>query len=433
MLRRLETREGDRGRAYRWYALALLTATYACCTVSRFSISAVIEPIKHEFGISDAGMGMVGGMGLSIAFAAMAMPAGWLVDRVNRRRLLSASLAIWSVFTLLGGITTSYLSLLATRIAIGATESVAAPTSLSIITDLFPPRQRATAVSIFYTSIYIGTGIAFLGGGLIAAAFGWRAVLIIAGAPGLVLALICWFSLRDTQRGSADPLDAHGDKAAREAPPVVVVFGHLAASSALRQTVIAMTLGSFATGSTIVWLASFFIRTHGSSPATAGLTVALGLGLAQAIGAAISGPLADRFASKRPCSMAFVPASALLLTVPAGLAMIYAPSFTSAVFFTLVLGLGLGAWIGPGYSLVLDGTSPHMRGTMVGIVNMIINILGFGLGPIATGLLSDHIELPGALGRAMSIVLLANLFAAGLFLLVAVSPKHSHAEDFRRA
>ncbi len=420
-----ETQTAERGSStYRWYALILLTATYACCTVSRFSISAVIEPIKHEFGISDAGMGMVGGMGLSIAFAAMAIPAGWLVDRVNRRRLLSVSLALWSVFTLIGGLVTSYLSLLATRIAIGGTESVAAPTCLSIITDLFPPHQRATAVSIFYASIYIGTGIAFLGGGLIAATYGWRAVLIIAGIPGLILALICWFTLRDTRRGSADGPEAYGDGGVRSASPLADVLGRLAGSPALRQTVIAMTLGSFATGSTIVWLASFFIRTHGMSPASAGLTVALGLGLAQAIGAAVSGVLADRLARRHSQRMAFVPAGALLLTVPAGLAMIYAPSVALAVISTLALGFALGAWIGPGYSLVLDGTAPHMRGSMVGIVNMIINILGFGLGPMVTGWLSDYFGTSGSLGDAMALVLVLNLLAAAQFFRVAVSSQN---------
>ena len=129
--------EGRPG-VYGWYVLVLLTATYAIHAVDRSVINVLVEPIKREFHINDSAIGLMTGPAYAVAFALAGLPLGILVDRVRRQRLLAALLLIWSALTAVGGLTTTFVTLVATRAAVGAAESGSPPTALSLVSDYFP-------------------------------------------------------------------------------------------------------------------------------------------------------------------------------------------------------------------------------------------------------------------------------------------------------
>lgn len=191
-------------RYYRWYVLALLTASQVCSYMDRTIIGLVIEPVRAEFGLSDGQMGFLSGLAFGIAFAVTALPFGWLVDRCNRAKLLALVVALWSLLTMLCGMAQSYLMLLASRMSVGAAEAGGSPTGVSIISDYFAPKERSSAIAIWYSSATLAVIVTFLFGGYVAQHYGWRATFLFAGIPGLVIALLIFFTLREPVRGARD-------------------------------------------------------------------------------------------------------------------------------------------------------------------------------------------------------------------------------------
>src|SRR5690606_843237 len=172
--------------------------------MDRTIIGLVIEPVRAELGLSDGQMGFLSGLAFSIAFAVLALPFGWLVDRCNRAKLLALVVALWSLLTMLCGMAQSYLMLLASRMSVGAAEAGGSPTGVSIISDYFAPKERSSAIAIWYSSATLAVIVTFLFGGYVAQHYGWRATFLFAGIPGLVIALLIFFTLREPVRGARD-------------------------------------------------------------------------------------------------------------------------------------------------------------------------------------------------------------------------------------
>ena len=158
-----------------WKALILLTAMMTFNQIDRRVASLVIEPLKHEFMLSDAQLGMLTGLAFGLIYAVTSIPLGLVADRVNRSRMLAIVVAVWSAMTAMAGIAFTYGHLLLTRVGVGAAESGASPTATSIITDLFPRDRRASAVAIYQTGIPLGSLLCFIAGAWIVTHYGWRA------------------------------------------------------------------------------------------------------------------------------------------------------------------------------------------------------------------------------------------------------------------
>src|SRR5690606_9272996 len=183
-----------------WYTLIVLTLVYVSNSIDRTVMSILIEPVKAEFQLSDSQLGVLTGLAFGLTYALAGLPMGWLIDRVNRTKLLAAVVAIWSVCTSICGFAQSYPALVMARLAVGASESAAAPTAMSMIADLFPKERRSTAMGIFWTSTAFGTARSLLLGGVIAAIYGWRAAFFVAGVPGLILAVLIFLTVREPAR-----------------------------------------------------------------------------------------------------------------------------------------------------------------------------------------------------------------------------------------
>lgn len=405
----------DAVKPSQWAALALLGLIYTLHTIDRNIVSAVVEPIKHEFHLSDRAMGALSGMAHSIAFAVAVLPLGWLVDRANRARLLAGLLALWSGLTALSGLAGSYATLMMARFGVGAAEAGSSPACMSLIADIFPAHRRASAIGLFYLSTSIGTGLVFLVGSRVAHDYGWRTLFFAAGLPGLVLALVLWAVFKEPQRGRFDEGVVTGKLGLAD------VRAHILQTRTVLYLCAGITLAAMLMTSLWTWSGSFFMRLHGLDLKQAGLVVGVVSGGCQALGAALAGPVADRIARNVPGRLAYVPAGMMCLAVCAGMGMVFADSFPVAVGCAGVMAFMLGGWLGPGYGLMLTVTPTQARGRVTAASQLVTNLLGIGLGPLITGGLSDWFGGGQSLRDALAITMLIGLASGAMFALAARS------------
>ncbi len=205
--------------SYSWYVLCVLVVVYILNFIDRQILSILAVDIKADLGLTDADMGFLGGAAFAVFYALFGIPLGRLADNWSRVKLLSVGLALWSLMTALSGFARNQVELTMARMGVGVGEATASPTAYSLISDYFPKRQRATALAIYSSGLYIGGGVSLFIGALIVktwnAAYpvdapmelvGWQAAFLAVGIPGVLVAL--WVAtLREPKRGAMDGLD----------------------------------------------------------------------------------------------------------------------------------------------------------------------------------------------------------------------------------
>ena len=201
---------------YSWYALSILVLVYVLNFVDRQILSILANDIKADLGLTDADLGFLYGTAFAVFYALFGIPLGKLADTWHRVRLMSAGLTLWSFMTAVSGFARDGTQITLARIGVGVGEATASPSAYSLISDYFPARLRATALSIYSSGIYIGGGVSLLIGGLIVENWnesfpnggplgmvGWQAAFVAVGLPGLLLALLV-LTLREPERGAID-------------------------------------------------------------------------------------------------------------------------------------------------------------------------------------------------------------------------------------
>ena len=402
-------------RLYKWRLLALLTMVYACHAMDRAVTSVVLEPIKREFRLNDSQLGALGGLTHGIAFCLFVLPVGWLADRTNRRNLLASLLAVWSGMTFAAGLAGGYLTLLLVRFGVGAAEAGGGPVSMSLVADVFPPRQRPTAIGFLYLGLAAGQGLIFFFGGYVAQHYGWRPVYFIAGAPGLILAVLLLKFARETKRGAVEGL-THGEMAPPRAGEILRAMVRI---PALIFATIGITLSAVACNAVWVWMASLLGRIHHFQLGTIGLVLAIAAGICSGIGSVTAGPIAGAAVRRGgTAALGLFAGVVTLVGTPLGFGAIFAASPALAIASVIGLGFTFGAWLPPSFSLVLAISPPHMRASILSIVQLATNFFALALAPLLVGMLSDLIgganSLVFALGAVFSV-----LFLAALCFLVA--------------
>ena len=212
--------------SYSWYVLLVLVLVYVLNFIDRQILSILAVDIKRDLGLTDGQLGFLGGAAFAVFYALFGIPLGRLADNWHRVKLLSGGLALWSLMTALSGFASNSWTLTLARMGVGVGEATASPTAYSLISDYFPRRQRATALSIYSSGLYLGGGVSLLIGARVMqqwdAAYqgnaplgllGWQAAFLAVGLPGLIMAL--WVAtLREPQRGLMD-----GDLRTQSAQP----------------------------------------------------------------------------------------------------------------------------------------------------------------------------------------------------------------------
>jgi predicted MFS family arabinose efflux permease len=405
------------GGRYPAYVLAVLLAVYAMHHIDRQVVTLLLEPIKHDFALSDSQLGFLAGLCYAVAFALGGLPLGLLIDRVHRVRLLAVLISAWSGLTALCGLANGFLWLVLARIGVATAESGATPANLSILADYFGPRRRSAAVGIYMMGPHLGTIVGFAAAALVAQAWGWRAAFFLAGVPGLLLMLLLLASVREPARGAADASPARG-----ETLPVGTALRQVLAQAAFCHTMAGVVLAMCVAAGLAAWQAPFLIRSYGVNLKEVGLSLAFAVATCGAAGAWFGGWLSGRLGQADPARMPLLTAAAAALTIPAALFALFAASFPLAVAGFAVQNFFVAMTAASGYGLCLSLSGARTRGTAMALLQVLSNVVGYGLGPQLVGLFSDHLPAAargGSLPYAMALLNVLSLWALVHLLIAA--------------
>jgi MFS family permease len=370
---------------YLRYALGVLCLVYVVSFLDRQILAILLESIKRDLQLTDVQLGLLSGTAFGLFYATLGIPIARLADRVSRKGVIAVCLALWSLMTLLCGSARGFEQLFLYRVGVGVGEAGGGPPSHSLISDYFPPERRATALGVFAVGVQIGQLIGYLGGGWLDEAVGWRLAFVAAGAPGLVLALVLVFTLREPPRGHSDGLGAQ----AGPAPATAEVVRFLWWSRSFRHVAFAAALNGFAAYSVLTWLPAFLMRSHGMGTAEAGAWLALLIGVVGGVGSVLGGVISDRWARREIRSRVWFPGLAVGLALPFSL-VTYMAGERSLALFALGASMFLGTMFqAPMFAAAQFLATPRMRATAAALLLFATNIVGLAVGPAATGALSD--------------------------------------------
>lgn len=404
---RLDTQEFP--ARYRYYVLVIIFVTAVFNFIDRQILSILQEPIKNDFGLDDSQVGSLS-LVFTLFYVGLALPLARLADQTVRKTMLAICLSVWSLMTALSGGAQNFVQLAAARAGVGAGESGGAPICHSMIADYFPPENRATALSVYAMGVPVGVMLGLVIGGVVAENLGWRAAFLVVGLPGLLLALVIYFTVKEPPRGLSENMDQSG-----EPPKLGETFAYLWTLKSFRHLAVGAGLQAMVAYGTLQWFPSFFVRVHDYSVQDVGLVMGPLLGLAGLIGTVGSGLLADRLARRDRRWYLWMCALSMAIATPFTAAALIAgsPALAFALYFIpMILG---NTFIGV-TGAVVQGLAPvRMRALAAATKTLILNLIGLGLGPFIIGFLSETFNQGDSgegLRMAMLWLITINLWAA---------------------
>ncbi|MFH5882792.1 spinster family MFS transporter [Halalkalibaculum sp. DA3122] len=400
------------GSGYAWFVLAFLTLVYICSFVDRQIIAVLATRIQAELNLNNFSVGLLYGPAFSLIYAVCGIPMGRMADLYSRKKIILLGLVIWSVMTFISGFATGLVLLISARFFVGVAESALSPAVYSLLADYFEPQRRATVFSVYASGIFLGIGVAFLGGGSIAQAYDWRTALKAVGAPGVLLAVVGWFAIRELPRGLMQEQRRYQFEQS---------FGDVIRYILQKKTIIFHFTGfSFLafTGYTILgFIGTVLTDIHGSEhliPYYGWFMLATGGSVM------VSGRLADWLASRYVPSRRFVMGMvAALACLPLYYFGLFAETGWSALILIGAANVISSSYNGVAAAIIQYLVQPHMRALAGGLYLFVISVVGFGMGPPVTGWLMDTV-FTGSYGPAralMTVITCCGILGTACFLM----------------
>ncbi len=373
----------------RYVVLAMLILAYTCNFLDRQILGILKEPIKHDLGLTDTQLGVMGGVAFATLYTTLGVPVAWLADRTSRSSIMAVALALWSAFTVACGFAGGFWSLFFARMGVGVGEAGGVAPAYSLISDYFPKEQRARALAAYSFGIPLGSSLGTLFGGLMAAYVDWRWAFISVGAAGLLLAPLFKLVVRDPVRGGLDAPSRPENVA--HAPRFRTVVGLLVPKTSFWLLSLGAACASICGYGVAFWLPSFFMRSLGLSLAKTSLYYGAISLLGGVAGIWLGGSIADRFGGTSRAAYALTPAVCFLVAIPCFYIAMNTTSLAGAfVMFVIPTGLNL-AWLGPVVAAVQHLVPATMRTTASALFLLINNLLGLAVGLWIFGFLSDRL------------------------------------------
>jgi MFS family permease len=417
---------------YAWYVVGALTLVYVFSFIDRQILNLLVRPIRRDLGITDFQMSLLMGFTFALFYTFFGIPLGRLADSRSRRTIIALGFAVWSVMTAACGLARNFVQMLLLRMGVGVGEATLSPAAYSIITDYFPPKRRATALSVYSMGIYIGSGIAFIVGGLVAgiasaqetwdvplvgATRPWQVVFFVVGLPGVLLSLLMYTVREPIRRGIRTLTSAEG-KARVVQIPMPEVFAYIKRNW---RTFLCHNVGfallSFSSYGSSAWIPTFFVRNHGWSEARAGQVYGWIVAIGATLGVVAGGWLADWLAERghRDATMRV----GLIVAVawfPFGLLYPLVSDGNWAAVLLIPAAFLASAPFGIAPAAIQQMMPNAMRGQASAIYLFVVNLIGLGLGPSAVAAATDFIFEDDQSVRysILSVASLAHLAAAVL-------------------
>ncbi len=391
------------------WALGLLTALNLCNFIDRYVLPGVQPLVQREFHATDERMGALT-YAFFITYMLAAPLTGWLGDRIPRKPLVVAGALLWSVATLLTATVHSYDQLYFRHAIVGigeATFSVFAP---AMISDMYPEQARNKVLSVFYLSIPVGAALGYLIAGQLGSAYGWRMPFLVSAAPGVVIALLIWFYVREPRRGATDRLHATAVRA---------TFAGLFRNPGYWSATLGMAMLVFTLGGISVWLPTFLSRLEGytllqANQVLGAVTVVDGI-----LGTAIGGWLAQRWLRRNHRALYLISAISALMALPAAVVVFFGPH-RLVIPAILVAEFFLFLNTGPLNAAIVNSVSAAIRSTAIAMNLFVIHALGDAFSPRLIGAISDQHGLRLGLGATLIALVLS---AAILFQGARYAPR----------
>lgn len=422
-------RAAYRDPRYRYLVLGILTAVYVSNFVDRQVINVLAAEIIEDLSLSDAQFGMLSGLAFACIYTTLGIPVARWADLGNRRNIVALAVTVWSVMTALCGAAQNFAQLFLARFGVGAGEAGGSPPSHSIVSDIFPAEQRATALSIYSLGVYGGILAGTVGGAYLARYFDWRTAFMVVGLPGILLGLIVRMVVKEPPRGMAE---ARADAAP---PGFFGVMGLLWSRRSFRHLSFACALHAFVTYGVGNFMPLFLQRVHGMPILDVGWNYGMVAGVGGLAGTFFGGWYSDRLARRTGDRRwyAWIPLVSTVLAIPVALNTFLVMPSGQLAAWSYLLPVFFGGWyLAPCLSATHTLVGVRMRALGSAVLLFMLNLIGLGLGPLLTGLASDLLAPSfgnDALRYAMSLTILVNVWCA---LHYHWSAK-TIAEDFERA
>jgi len=364
--------------------LALLATMYGFGFIDRIVIALVAQQIKADFSVSDFEIGLLGGTAFAVINTLAAVPLARLAERYPRKFVAAGSLVVGSAFTALCGMAGSFTQLVVLRLGMAAGSAGTEAPPHSMISDMYPPAKRASAISMFMLGVPIASIIGSTVGGTVAQLYGWRATFLVIGGLGLIVCVATMFVAREPGR----------EAPAEHAEPgnIPAVFMTLMRRPALRQVLVGVSIISLGSFGMNTFLPAFFARNYSLAPGQTGLAFGMLSGIASLIGTLLGGYGSEALARRNPGWLIAVPGAGAIIGAPIFIAGLMQAHFAPAFALMLAGSLFFYMAMGPAIATVHGALGSRSRATGSALFLLVMHLVGQGFGPPIAGLVSDHVS-----------------------------------------
>lgn len=415
------------GGPYAWWVVAVLILAYTFSFIDRQALTLMVGPIRESLDITDTQLSLLHGFAFALFYTVMGIPIGRIVDRQRRTWIIAAGIVFWSLATAACGLARNFVQMFLARVGVGVGEAALSPGAYSLISDYFPPEQRAKAMSLYLGAAYVGAGLATIIGGTLIALMPatdwpvigrlepWQGVFVAVGLPGILVAMLV-LTLREPQRTGT----LTGDH-----PDFRQVLAYLGRH---RRTYATLMLGFAIAGTvwngSVAWLPEFFKRTHGWDVATVGLRYGLITIVSGTLGAITGGTIASRNRARGMSDANIrIGLTSLAVLAPGGLVAVLTGSPVLAMAGTTVFLFGCAMPFGAAAAAIQEITPNQMRGQVSAIYLFGLSFFGMGFGPTIIAFFTDSVFGNDAdLGKSIAALIVIATPIAAMLLTLARKP-----------
>ncbi len=385
VIQTLENRGTVAPRAAAVYSLVMLTAIYSLNFLDRRVIAILIDPIKHDYHLSDKAMGFISGFGFVIFYSILAAPVARWADRGNRRSIITLGLVIWSGMTAVGGVARNALQLTLSRFGVGVGEAAGTAPSSSMISDLFPGTRRSGAMAVYQLGPVIGGFLGIFVGGWVNQSYGWHAAFLVAGIPGLLVALLFRLTVKEPTRGVTETKRVN---TAQE--DLGGTFRFMLSQRCYMILLLGFCFTTFTQFGLGTWAPSFFGRIHHLNTKRIGIYAGTAQAIAGLVGTLVGGYLSDFLGRRNVRWRVYVSAVCSILACPGVLLFVMSHSLFWCIVGFMIFSATSPVHVGPIVAVSHSVVKVGMRAFATSVIYLISELLGLGFGPFLIGVFNDH-------------------------------------------
>jgi MFS family permease len=375
--------------AYKSYLLSVLMVILAFNYVDRLALGLLLQYIKVDLKLSDTQLGFLGGIAFALFYSIMGIPIARWADRGNRVTIITVTTALWSAAVALCGLAGSFAQLLLIRIGVAVGEAGCIPPAHSLIADHFKREERPKAVSTYMLGAPLSMLLGYFLAGWLNELYGWRTTFMLLGIPGLVLAAIAGFTLKEPRRGRLTPTT---EAPAPPQPSLRDVCVTLWTNTTFRHLLLCFAVLSFFGHGISLWKPAFFARSYGLQSGELGSWFAVIYGAGGLLGTYWGGLLASRYAVSNERLQLRAMAGAYSSFAVISACIYLSPTPYLAFGFLALATVGVNMTTGPLFATIQTLVQERMRAMSIAFIYLFANLIGMGLGPLAAGALSDGLR-----------------------------------------